>query len=142
MTDQRMPVLLYDGECGLCNGVVLFMLRHDGGGRMHFAPLQSVPGQAYLRAQGLPMDRFDSLVFVPDWYDQEQGDHRLRTAGALAAFAEMGGAWRALAWLRVVPAMLRDPFYRVVAATRSALFGKYRPRPLPDPEMEKRFLAR
>lgn len=142
MSDPRVPVLLYDGECSLCNAVVRFLLRHDPPGRLHFAPLQSEPAQGYLHSQGLPVADFGSLVFVPDWNNQERGAYLLRTNGALAAFAELGGAWHAVAWLRVIPAVLRDPFYKLVSKTRYALFGEYKPRPLPDPSWEKRFLAR
>jgi predicted DCC family thiol-disulfide oxidoreductase YuxK len=142
MSDPCVPVLLYDGECSLCNAVVRFLLLHDPGGRLHFAPLQSAPAQEYLRSQGLPTADFGSLVFVPDWSDQVRGAYLLRTSGALAAFAELGGAWRSVAWLRVIPAVLRDPIYKLISKTRYALFGVYKPRPLADPSWEKRFLAR
>lgn len=135
-------MLLYDGQCGLCNGVVRLMLRHDPGARMHFAPLQSLPGQDFLRSQGLPTDDFDSLVFVPDWNAQVPGGYLMRTDGALAAFGELGGGWGSLARLRVIPRFLRDPVYRCVAGIRYAVFGAYKPAPLPDPAWEKRFLAR
>jgi predicted DCC family thiol-disulfide oxidoreductase YuxK len=142
MTDQRQPVLLFDGECGLCNGVVLFMLRHDRAGRLHFATLQSAPGQDYLRSQGLPTSDFGSLVFVPDWGHQEHGAFLMRTDGAIAAFAELDRPWRALSALRVVPRALRDGVYKLISKTRYAIFGQYRPRPLPDPAWEKRFVGR
>jgi predicted DCC family thiol-disulfide oxidoreductase YuxK len=142
MTDPRLPVLLYDGECGLCNGVVRFMLRHDPRGRLHFAPLQSPPGQGYLRAQGLPIADFGSLVFVPDWNNPRQGGYLLRTDGALAAFAELDSGWRAVSRLRLVPRVLRDAVYKLISKTRYAIFGQYRPKPLADPAWEKRFLAR
>ncbi len=136
------PVLLYDGGCGLCNRVVRFLLRADRAGRMNFAPLQSPPAQGYLQAQGLPTENFDSLVFVPDWDRPDKGAYRLRTAGVLAALAEIGGVWRVFAWLRVIPASWRDAAYKLVARSRYKLFGEYRPAPLPQPEWEKRFLAR
>jgi len=134
------PVLLYDGECGLCNFLVRRLLRADKSGRLRFAPLQGGPAQAYLRAKGLPTEDFDSLVFVPDWEAPDRSEPLLRTDGALAAAAEAGGVWRLVAWLRVLPAWLRDPFYKLVARTRYALFGEYRPTPLPDPAWAKRFL--
>jgi len=136
------PVLLYDGECGLCNWCVRRLLATDRAGRLHYASLQSEPAQSYLRAHGLPTTDFASLVFVRDW--EHPGDHRpfLRTDGALAAAAEVGGIWRLGTWLRVLPAGLRDPCYKLVARFRYTLFGKYKPSPLPDPEWEKRFLAR
>jgi predicted DCC family thiol-disulfide oxidoreductase YuxK len=134
------PVLLYDGECGLCNWVVRRLIASDQAGRLHYAPLQSAPAQAYLRAQGLPTEDFDSLVFVPDWEDPVFGASLLRTDGALAAAAVVGGGWRAITWLRVLPPFLRDPFYKLVARSRYALFGKYRGRPLPEIGPRDRFL--
>lgn len=142
MTDPRTPVLLYDGECSLCNGVVRFLLRRDKAGRLHFAPLQSGPGQAFLRSQGLATDNFDSLVFVPDWEDQAKGAFLLRTDGVIAALVEVGGIWRKAAWLRILPAFVRDAAYRLVAKTRRRLFGTYKPGPLADPSWERRFLSR
>lgn len=135
------PVLLYDGECGLCNRLVRLLLRSDQAGRLHYAPLQSRPAQAYLREQGLPTEDFDSIVFVPDWNNRQSGAFQLRTAGALSAAAEVGGVWRVVSWLRVLPAWLRDPVYRCIARTRYAIFGKYRPTPLERPEWVQRFVS-
>jgi predicted DCC family thiol-disulfide oxidoreductase YuxK len=140
--DARQPVLLYDGTCGLCHAVVRFLLRRDASGRLHFAPLQSAPAQAYLHAQNLPTQDFDSLVFVPDWNNPAPGAYQLRTDGALGAADELGGPWRALAWARFIPRALRDLGYRLVARSRHTLFGRYQPSPLPRPDWEKRFLAR
>jgi len=135
-----MPVLLYDGTCGLCNRIVRLLLRTDAVGRLRYAPLQGAPAQAYLRAQGLPTVDFDTLVFVPDWNAPDRSGPLLRTDGALAAGAVVGGPWRIITWMRVLPAWSRDPFYKLVARTRYALFGEYRPSPLPKPEWAERFL--
>jgi len=139
---MRRPVLLYDGECGLCNWSVRQLLRADKAGRLHYAPLQSGPAQAYLRIWGLPTEDFDSIVFVPDWNIPDRSEPLLRTTGALRAAAEVGGYFRVVSWLLVLPAWIRDPLYKVVARLRYALFGAYRPAPLPKPEWEKRFVAR
>jgi predicted DCC family thiol-disulfide oxidoreductase YuxK len=136
------PVLLYDGECGLCNWIVRRLLATDKNGHLNYAPLQSPPAQQYLRGQGLPLRDFDSLVFVPDWSDPWVCPPQFRTDGALAAARVVGGPWRLVTWMRILPTWLRDPFYALVARTRYALFGKYRPRPLPNPDWERRFLAR
>ena len=139
--DRRAPVLLYDGACGLCQAVVRSILREDPTGRLRFAPLQGASAQAYLRAQGLPTRDFDSLVFVPDWNRPARGAYRLRTDGIAAALDELGGVWRVASWGRIVPRRLRDPLYALVARTRYALFGAYRPSPLPRPEWARRFLS-
>lgn len=92
------PVLLYDGDCGLCNRLVRLLLRSDRAGRLHYAPLQGAAAQGYLRAQGLPTEDFDFLVFIPDWEKPVQGAYLLRTDGALAAAAVVGG-WLAYDYL-------------------------------------------
>lgn len=131
-------VLLYDGECGLCNAVVRWLLREDTAAVLRFAPLQGTFGQEALRRRGLPTRDFDSLVFLPD---AEAPDHRLRTAGVLDVLGALGGGWRvAAAAARVVPAPIRDLGYRLVARTRYALFGEYRPTPLPEPAWAERIL--
>jgi predicted DCC family thiol-disulfide oxidoreductase YuxK len=140
--DGRQPVLLYDGECGLCNSVVRLLMREDLAARLKFAPLQSAPAQEFLRAQGLPTQDFDSIVFVPDWNERARNDYRLRTDGVLGAADEIGGLWRVLSWARALPAAWRDPAYQLVARFRYRLFGQYRPTPLPEADWEKRFVGR
>jgi predicted DCC family thiol-disulfide oxidoreductase YuxK len=136
------PVLLFDGECGLCNALVRFLLRRDLAGEMHFAALQGRFGQAQLRRLGLPTEDFDSLVFLPCG---AAGVGLCRTDGALAVLEALGGWWARLArGLGVVPAPVRDAGYRLVARTRYLIFGRQRPGdgPLADnPTWAGRFIA-
>ena len=137
------PVLLFDGECGLCQRIVRLLLRFDRGACLRFAALQSPVGQMYLRTHRLPAADFDSLVFVPDWSRREQPEYLLRTAGAVAALRATGGRGaRVLAWLlAALPERLRDAAYRGVARSRHWFLGPWRERPLGNAEWEKRFLA-
>jgi predicted DCC family thiol-disulfide oxidoreductase YuxK len=140
-SDARpLPVLLFDGECGLCNRIVRLMLRLDVEGRLRFAPLQGEPAQAYLRVHGLPTEDFDSIVFVPDW-GAMAARPAFRTAGAIEALRAIGGAGRLLGdLLALFPGWLRDAGYRGIARCRYRIFGPWRPRPLPRSEWAARFL--
>jgi predicted DCC family thiol-disulfide oxidoreductase YuxK len=135
-----VPVLLFDGECGLCNRVVRLLLRLDQAGRLKFAPLQGAAAQAYLRSHGLPGSDFDSLVYVPDWNRKAHGEYLLRTDGVMAALRLIGRAGRVFLWIRFIPTSWRDAGYRVVARWRYRFFGKWHPRPLAHPEWAARFL--
>ena len=138
---DRRPVLLFDGECGLCNRVVRVLLRLDRTGRLHYAPLQGPAAQAYLRAQGLPTDDFSSLVFVPDWSHRNRREYLLRTDGVVAALRTVGGAGRFLGGaLALVPTGCRDAGYRLVARWRYRIFGPWRPRPLSRPDWTSWFM--
>jgi predicted DCC family thiol-disulfide oxidoreductase YuxK len=137
-TAGHEPLLLYDGECGLCNTVVLFLIREDAGARLRFAPLQGTVGQAALRRAGLPTADFDSLVFFPD---RGAKTYFLRTDGALRVGLRLGGVWRGLAALAVIiPRGWRDALYRGVARIRYRVFGTYKPAPLPDATWASRFI--
>lgn len=124
---ERGPVLLFDGECGLCTALAGWALRRGRGAGLCVAPLQGVAGQTLLRALDLPTEDFDTLVFVADRAYPENG-HALRSDGALAVLSAAGGGWRALAGvLRVIPRGWRDAAYRGVARVRKRLFGGPRP---------------
>lgn len=140
VADGRKPLLLYDGECGLCNAVVRFLLREDTEARLRFAPLQSSIGQAFLRNKGLDTEDFESLVFIPD-STQSGGDFYLRTDGVTRVLDEIGGIWRIALCLRAIPRRWRDGAYKLVARTRYRLFGEYVPSPLPDPRWAERILT-
>ena len=137
---SRTPVLLYDGECGLCQSLVRLMLRHDLRGVLCFAPLQGATAQAFLRHHDLNTADFDSLVFAVD-LKNEHAAFYLRTAGVLAALRELGG-WGCLQAriLAVVPVPWLDAGYRLVARLRYRIFGHYRPKPLPNPNWARRIL--
>ena len=55
---EGRALLLYDGVCALCNGMVKFLMKRDRGERFRFAPLQSELGRELLA-------RFDIHTF-PD----------------------------------------------------------------------------
>ncbi|MFH1498126.1 MAG: DCC1-like thiol-disulfide oxidoreductase family protein [Verrucomicrobiota bacterium] len=121
------PVLLFDGECGLCTALAGWALRRGRGAGLCVAPLQGATAQALLRALGLPTADFDTLVFVRDRARPEAG-HALRSDGALAVLAVTGGSGRVCAAvLRVIPRGWRDAGYGCVARVRKRLFGGPRP---------------
>lgn len=140
------PVLLFDGECGLCIRVVRLLLHLDRRGRLRFAPLQGAAGQAYLRAHGLPTEDFSTLVFVADWDAAPMAagpgsSHRLKTAGAVAALRACGGVGRLLgSLLRLAPAFWRDAAYRAIARRRR-WFGRPPDRNWVRPEWTTRLLG-
>jgi predicted DCC family thiol-disulfide oxidoreductase YuxK len=136
------PVLLFDGECGLCNRLVRGLLRLDHSGRLHYAPLQGPTAQAYLRRHGLPTEDFDTLVYIPEWDRRDRAEYLLRTDGVIAALRAIGGGGvKMLAgFVALFPRRLRDAGYRVVGHWRYRVFGPWRPRPLARAGWARRFL--
>lgn len=132
------PVLLFDGVCNLCAGVVRFIIPRDRTGRFRFAALQSEIGETRLRQAGLEIDLSDpanaTLVLI------EGGRAHVRSSAALRIAANLGGAWPLLATLLIVPRPLRDLVYRWVARNRYRWFGKKDVCYIPDSDESRRFL--
>ena len=129
------PILLFDGVCNLCHGVVRFVIRRDPEARFRFAPLQSEPGLALRKRFGLGSDAIDSVVLI-----DARGAHR-RSDAALGIVRAIGAPWSWLGVLAVLPRRLRDAAYGFVASRRYRWFGRRDACPLPSPELRARFLA-
>lgn len=112
-----VPLVLYDGTCGLCDGFVQWLLRRDPAGVLRFAPLEG-PTAAAVRARHPGIAGVDSVVFV-----DADGAH-VRSEAALRTVAALGGGWRLVALARVVPRAVRDAVYDVIARTRHRWFGR------------------
>ncbi|MCL6569070.1 MAG: DUF393 domain-containing protein, partial [Meiothermus silvanus] len=61
-------IVLFDGVCNLCNGVVQFILRHDPQERFLFASQQSEAGQRLLAEHGISTAQAlaESVVVLED----------------------------------------------------------------------------
>ncbi|MGE0452578.1 MAG: thiol-disulfide oxidoreductase DCC family protein [Vicinamibacteria bacterium] len=130
-------VVLFDGVCNLCNGVVDFAIRRDPSGRLVFGALQSPEARGLLRALGLPDAALDSLVVI------EPGGAVHRSSSAVLRVARaLRSPWPALAAAgALVPRRLRDLVYRWVARNRHAWFGRRDHCRLPTAEEQARFLG-
>ena len=137
---EGRALLLYDGVCALCNGVVAFLMKRDRRDRFRFAPLQSRLGQEVLT-------RFDISAFPEGVVLLTEaltpGERLYHRSDAFAVALQLLGApWRVLGRvLRLVPRPLREWGYGVVARYRYRLFGHYDTCPMPPPEQRNRLLG-
>ena len=132
-------IVLYDGVCGFCNGSVRWLISHDRGERLCFAPLQGETA-ASLRARHpeIPTE-LDTIVFV----EAKGGAERvwLRSSAVFRVMRELGAPWRWIARLRwLAPASLWDVAYRAFARRRYRWFGRLEACPIPSPAVRARFL--
>jgi predicted DCC family thiol-disulfide oxidoreductase YuxK len=149
------PILLYDGVCGLCNRLVQFILRRDPAGRFRFASLQSVLAGQVLTRHGANARDLDTVYVVVDY---DQTDERIlpRSDAIIFILRQLGTGksvpgpsttasgsmfWRmAASLLQLVPALLRDWGYGVLARNRYRVFGRSETCVLPAPTHRDRFL--
>lgn len=111
------PVVFFDGDCGLCNRFVLWLIARDPARTLRFAPLQGELAAQTLPA--LPADIHEWSVALWD----EEGVHHDSDA-SLRSVARLGGLWRAARVLLLVPRPIRNTVYRFVARNRIRWFGR------------------
>lgn len=133
MKEKNLPVLFYDGNCGLCRRSVRFLLRQDRRGRLYFAPLQGATAAARLSRE--LRESLSSAV-----YQRENGENVLRSDAVLQVLIDIGSRWHWLARLALkLPRRWRDRCYDWVSARRRQL-DKSRPCPMPSGESCQRIL--
>ena len=126
-------LILFDGVCGWCTGWVRFIIKHDSHKRFQFAPLQSSLGQQLLATYNLPQETFSTfVVLTPNCYFT-------KSTAALHMMHHLGGLWRMLYAFILVPKILRDGVYDLVARYRYQLRGTLTTCYRPPPEYQDRF---
>jgi predicted DCC family thiol-disulfide oxidoreductase YuxK len=133
--DPDHPIVLFDGVCNLCNGLVRFLLERDPDGTFRFGSLQSEAARELLARFDLPGDDLDSVVVI-------EGDRAYtKSAAALRVAKHLGVPYSLLYPLGYLPRRLRDWGYDLVAEYRYDVFGKRETCMVPPPDVEDRFVG-
>jgi predicted DCC family thiol-disulfide oxidoreductase YuxK len=112
------PVLLYDGVCGLCHRAVRWLLAHDRGRRLRFAPLQGETAARLRLGHPAIPEGLEAVVLV------DGGRVYLRSQAFLRAAGHLGRPWRWAAALARLPPPALDAGYRLVARVRYRVWGR------------------
>jgi predicted DCC family thiol-disulfide oxidoreductase YuxK len=132
--DAPAFIILYDGECGLCSRAVVWLIAHDPGRRLVFAPLQGETARRIrVTRPEIPVG-MDTVVFV-----EPSGVH-LRSKAFLHVSRHLGAPWRLAYHLRWLPAFPLDLLYGFVARVRYRIWGRHDSCRLPGGGERGRFL--
>ena len=137
--DSPGPVLLYDGSCGFCAESVQLVLRHDRRGELRFAALDSRFGRAVLTRHP-ELAQVDSMIWVEPARGRTVERVFTRSAAALQVARYLGGAWRLAGVTALIPRVLRDALYDLVARHRHQLTRGGPQCLVPTAEQRARFL--
>lgn len=117
-----MHVVFFDGQCGLCDHLVQWLLHNDKEKIFLFAPLQGITAEKNLKHLPAWIRDSDSMVLIENYQTPHQkvyiyGKAVLRTLWLL------GGAYKAIGWIHFLPAFFYDWIYWIVAKNRKKIFG-------------------
>ena len=127
-------LVLFDGVCNLCNGVVQFIIARDPHGRFQFAALQSAAARRVIEEHGASDRLPDAIVLVED------GRLYTRSTAALRIARRLTLPWPLTVVLLAVPRPLRDWVYALFASRRYRWFGRRETCMVPTPELRARFI--
>lgn len=131
---STQAIILFDGVCNFCNGVVNFVIKRDKTHTLKFAALQSEAGRQLVKQYGLPENDLGSFLFI------ENGKLYNRSTAALKVCRHLNGGWPLLYGFVIVPAFIRNAVYDYVAKNRYKWFGQKDACMMPTPDIRSRFL--
>ena len=118
MKDQvSKDIIIFDGECNLCNGVVGWLLKFAPKDLFSFVPFQSPRGQELLKTHGFPTNALDPVILIDDEGVKTHSD------GFLKIVAKIPKWQRVAALLAFIPRMIRDYIYKTASKNRVKWFG-------------------
>jgi len=141
-------VLLFDGVCVMCNRTVRVLLRHEPSGRLVFTPIEGELGRALLARHpeietklGSGRESDGSVVLLLDALTAEERALTRSDAG-IAVMRMLRAPWPlAGGLLRLVPRVVRDFGYRMVARFRYRVFGRLARCPAPGSGEQGRIIG-
>jgi len=111
-------VIIFDGECNLCNGVVGWLMKFAPEEIFEFTPFQSPNGQELLTTYGFRTERLDTVILI-----DTKGAHT-HSDGFLKIVSNIPKWKRVAALLAFIPRMFRDAVYNVFSYNRVKWFGQ------------------
>jgi predicted DCC family thiol-disulfide oxidoreductase YuxK len=128
-------IILFDGECNLCNGFVNFVIDRDHKQRFAFSSLQSEKGMEIQKSAGILVEDMDSIIL----YHPEKHTFKDKSSAIVHILKHFKGIWKLSVATLIIPVYFRNLLYDYIAANRYRWFGKTACR-IPTPALKKRFI--
>ena len=129
---EHKNIIFFDGICGLCNGLVDFIIPRDKKNKFKFSPLQSKTALEILDSKYI--ENLDTIVLYSNEIIYTKSDAVLRILSLL------GLPYSFLLIFKVVPTILRDLIYKLISSNRYVIFGKKQSCRLPSEDEKLKFL--
>ncbi|MGU3376172.1 thiol-disulfide oxidoreductase DCC family protein [Chryseobacterium sp. M5A1_1a] len=130
---ENKHIVFFDGDCGVCNFWVQWILERDKKDKFMFASLQSDFGQEFLFERGLETTEFNTMyLWKPKQY------YLIKSRAVLQIANLLGGVYKLSTLGKIMPVFLSDKMYDVISRNRMKLANQkcY----LPDQHQKKKFI--
>lgn len=130
---EQKHIVFFDGECGVCNFWVQWILERDQKDQFMFASLQSDFGQKFLSERGLETKQFNTLyLWKPHQY------YLIKSKAVLKIANLLGGIYNLSVIRKLIPTFISDKIYNKISENRMKLSAQKCF--LPDQHQKKKFI--
>ena len=130
---KNKNIVFFDGECGVCNFWVQWILERDLKDKFLFSSLQSDFGQRFLNERGLDTQQFNTLYLL-----KTDGNYLIKSKAVLEIAGLLGGVYSFLKVGKLLPKSISDRLYDMVSRNRMKLSAQKCF--LPDPHQKKKII--
>jgi predicted DCC family thiol-disulfide oxidoreductase YuxK len=110
------PIMIYDADCNLCNGLAGFVKRHNNNIRL--LSMQSGNAKEILKKNNMSYSNLNTVLFI------KNGEVFTKSGAVLNIIKMFNGLWKILYAFIIVPKYLRNKSYDYVAYRRYKWFGQ------------------
>lgn len=131
---ENRNIILFDGVCNLCSGIVAFLIKRDRKTLFRFAALQSETGRKLKKIYASGNEENDTIYYI-------RGNECFQKSTAiLYILKDLGRGWQCFYPLVILPVCMRDAVYLFISLNRYRLFGKRKSCLMPDSDTKERFI--
>ena len=122
-------IIVFDGICGLCNKSIDLLMKLDTQKHFRYTSLQG----KFVKTLGIAQD-IDSIIFYED------GILYYKSTAILKILRSLGGIWIIGNIFYLIPNVIRDFIYDIIAKYRYKIFGKRESCRMPKEGEEELFI--
>lgn len=115
---KNKALILYDGECRLCNGSIRFIKERNHKDSFTYLPIKSDEANIILDNYEDDFRNIDSVLL---FFNNKIMTH---SSAVLTIARYLSGLWPLLYGLILVPKFIRDPIYKLIAKKRHKWFDR------------------
>ena len=134
MPNNHTHIILFDGECNLCNKFVDTVIRVDKQHKFRFDSLQSNKSKQALASFGMNPENLGTVIYMRDGKLYKKSD------AALLISKDLGFPFYLAITFWIIPKFIRDRVYNYIAQNRYTWFGKRNSCRIPTQEESAKFL--
>jgi len=115
---KNKTIILFDGECAMCNNYILFVAKNDSDDNFKFLSIQNKKVNEFKKIHSICTENISSIYII------DNNEIKSKSRAVLKIVSMLKFPYNLLTIFYIIPNFLRDIIYDLVAKNRYRIFGK------------------